>query len=53
MILAISTTYGYVLIVAASIAFECLLIGMIVIGIARRQVFTPDIMANFEQAHKR
>ena len=53
MLLSIAPAYGYVLITAACIAFECLLIGFIVLGSARRQVFSEAFMEQFRDVHKR
>lgn len=53
MILALSANYGYVFLAAAFVSFECLLIGFIFPGLARRKYFTQDFMRQFEEVHRR
>ena len=46
-------TYGYVLIVAAILAFEIIIIGFAVAGRKRTQIFTKEWMQdNFNQEHR-
>ena len=44
MILNIEADYGYVILSAIAVAFECLLIGFFVAGRARSKVFTKDFL---------
>jgi hypothetical protein len=53
MILALAPEYGYVLIAAAVLAFECIIIGFLTAGRARGKVFTEAFMKQFEEEHKR
>jgi hypothetical protein len=48
MIIALSPYFGYVLIAAALIALECIIIGFLFPGRARGKVFTESFMKQFE-----
>jgi uncharacterized membrane protein YecN with MAPEG domain len=51
--LGLPDTYGYVLIVAALVAFEVVLIGFLIAGQARGKVFTQEFMEqHFGEEHK-
>jgi hypothetical protein len=43
---ALTTHYGYVLLSAAVLAFECFLIGMLFAGGTRRKIFDEEYMKN-------
>lgn len=50
--IALTSHFGWVLLAAAALAMECVLIGMLLAGSARRKTFTEDFLKrNFEQEH--
>jgi hypothetical protein len=52
VVLALPNEFGYVLLAAAILGFECLLIGSIFPGRARSQLFTEDFMkSKFGKIH--
>jgi hypothetical protein len=52
VVLSLPNEFGYVLIAAAVLAFECILIGFLFPGRVRQQVFTEEFMkAKFGRIH--
>ena len=50
--IGLTSQFGWVFLTAVVLAFECLLIGMLFAGGARRKVFTEEFMKrNFEREH--
>ena len=50
--IAVASEFGYVLLAAAILAFECVLIGLIFPTRVRPQVFTEEFMKiNYQQVH--
>ena len=48
----ITPQYGYVLLAISALAFECLLIGFLVVGKVRKEVFSERFMKeNFADIH--
>ena len=54
LVLTLTAEHGYLLLSLGAIAFECVLIGIVVVGGARRKIFTQQFMENhFGEAHSK
>lgn len=49
--IGLTSEFGWVLLAAALVAFECVLIGALIVGGARRKAFPEEFMKNFEKEH--
>ena len=53
MIINLPETYNWVMFTGLMLLTECLMIGFIIAGGARRKVFTKEFMAQFNEEHEK